>query len=61
MAEMLDVEIKKSVSVRATPERVYDAFTTTDGLDGSFTEGASIDARPGGFSSSGGGFGDPTR
>jgi uncharacterized protein YndB with AHSA1/START domain len=49
MAEMLDVEIKKSVSIQATPERVYDAFTTADGLDGWFTEGASIDARPGGI------------
>ncbi len=32
-------EIRHSVFVRATPERVYDAMTTAEGLDGWFTSG----------------------
>jgi uncharacterized protein YndB with AHSA1/START domain len=34
--------------VRAEAERVYDAFATAEGLDGWFTSGAGVDARPGG-------------
>src|SRR5262249_4510802 len=34
--------------VRAEPERVYDAIATSEGLDGWFTTGADVDARPGG-------------
>jgi uncharacterized protein YndB with AHSA1/START domain len=36
------------VLVRATPERVYDALATAEGLDAWFTEGTTLDARPGG-------------
>ncbi len=41
-------EIRHSVLIRAAPERVYDAFTTADGLDGWFTTGAESDPRSGG-------------
>ena len=34
--------------VRAEPEKVYDALTTPEGLDGWFTTGAEVDAVPGG-------------
>jgi uncharacterized protein YndB with AHSA1/START domain len=40
--------IQHAVLVRASPERVYDAFTTAEKLDGWFTTGAVVDARPGG-------------
>jgi uncharacterized protein YndB with AHSA1/START domain len=43
----LDAEILHSVLVRSDPERVYDAFTTAEGLDGWFTSGAAVDPRPG--------------
>ncbi|MHC4094412.1 MAG: SRPBCC family protein [Planctomycetota bacterium] len=36
------------ILVRAGPERVYDAIATTEGLNGWFTDGATVDARPGG-------------
>ena len=42
------IEINHAVFVRAAPEVVYDAFTTSDGLDGWFTSGAQVDPRPGG-------------
>ncbi len=45
---LLDLEIRQSTLVRARAERVYDAITTAAGLDGWFTSGASVDARPGG-------------
>ncbi len=45
---LLDVEIRYPILVRADPERVYDAFATSAGLDGWFTSGATVDARPGG-------------
>lgn len=48
MSKALDMEIRHSAWVRAEPQRVYDAFTTAAGLDGWFTQGASIDPRPGG-------------
>ncbi len=41
-------EIHHATLVRAEPERVYDALTTAAGLDGWFTSGATVDARPGG-------------
>lgn len=41
-------EIRHAALVRAEPERVYDALTTAAGLDGWFTTGARVDARPGG-------------
>jgi uncharacterized protein YndB with AHSA1/START domain len=45
---ILDVEIRHSALIRAEPERVFDAFTTPEGLDGWFTSGAEVDPRPGG-------------
>ncbi|HTJ61904.1 MAG TPA: SRPBCC domain-containing protein [Candidatus Saccharimonadales bacterium] len=49
MAEQrIKLEARQSVFVRATRERVYDAFATAEGLDGWFTRGSRIDARPGG-------------
>jgi uncharacterized protein YndB with AHSA1/START domain len=46
MAEPLDLEIKHAVFIRAGRERVYDALTTAAGLDGWFTTGAFVEARP---------------
>jgi uncharacterized protein YndB with AHSA1/START domain len=40
--------IEHAVYIRTSRERVYDAFTTARGLDGWFTSGAVVDARPGG-------------
>lgn len=45
---MIDEKVSCAILVRATPERVYDAIATADGLDGWFTTSASVDARPGG-------------
>jgi uncharacterized protein YndB with AHSA1/START domain len=44
----LDHEVKQSVFIRAPRERVYDAFATAEGLDGWFSRGSRVDARPGG-------------
>lgn len=44
----LDAEVKHQVFIKAARERVYDAFATAQGLDGWFTRGAKVDARPGG-------------
>jgi len=48
MTTRLAVEAKHSEFIRAPREKVYDAFATADGLDGWFTRGARVDARPGG-------------
>jgi uncharacterized protein YndB with AHSA1/START domain len=48
MANLIDDEIRHATLVRATSERVYDAITTAECLDGWFTAGATVDARPGG-------------
>lgn len=48
MARLIDEKISDATLVRATPERVYDGIATAEGLDGWFTTGASVDARPGG-------------
>jgi uncharacterized protein YndB with AHSA1/START domain len=48
MTKLLDVEAKQTTLVRAKPEAVYDALTTSEGLDAWFTDGAEVDARPGG-------------
>lgn len=45
---MTERKVNFGLLVRATPARVYDALATGDGLDGWFTEGASVQARPGG-------------
>lgn len=37
-----------SILIRADIDRVYDALTTVEGLDAWFTDGAEVDARPGG-------------
>lgn len=47
-AKMLGEEIQCAILVAASPERIYDAFATAEGLDGWFTAGAEVDARPGG-------------
>jgi uncharacterized protein YndB with AHSA1/START domain len=44
----LDAEVKQKVFIKAPREKVYDAFATAQGLDGWFTRGAKVDARPGG-------------
>src|SRR2546428_5485707 len=44
----LDHEVKQSVFIRASREKVYDAFATAEGLDGWFTRGSRVDPRPGG-------------
>lgn len=46
MDDSLDIETRHSVLIRAKRERVYDALTTAEGLDGWFTSGASVDAEP---------------
>ncbi|MGY5874773.1 MAG: SRPBCC domain-containing protein [Candidatus Thorarchaeota archaeon] len=43
-----DVEIKHSTYVKADPDTVYDAIATSEGIDGWFTDGAVVDAHPGG-------------
>lgn len=37
-----------STLIRSSPERVYDAIATAEGLDGWFTKGASVEAVSGG-------------
>ena len=41
-------EIRVATLVRASRERVYDAFTRAEELDAWFTTGAQVDPRPGG-------------
>ena len=48
MGEVIDLEIRQATLVRANPERVYEAFTTAEGLDAWFTDGSTVDPRPGG-------------
>jgi uncharacterized protein YndB with AHSA1/START domain len=48
MPTKLDVEAKHAEFIKAPPERVYDAFAKSEGLNAWFTEGGSVDARPGG-------------
>lgn len=48
MADLIDVVIIHATLVRATPEQVYDALTTSSGLDSWFTSGATVDPHPGG-------------
>lgn len=48
MANLIDTEIHQNTLVRASPEAVYDALTTAEGLDAWFTRGSEVDARPGG-------------
>jgi len=48
MSDLLDIQIEHSTFVRAAPEQVYDALTTSKGLDSWFTQGATVDLQPGG-------------
>ena len=48
MSRFIEEEIRCAVLVAAPRERVYDALATAAGLDGWFTAGAAVDARPGG-------------
>jgi len=48
MTQIMDVEVVHSTLVRAPIEKVYDSITTGEGLDSWFTQGASVDRRPGG-------------
>lgn len=48
MTELIDEEIRYATLVRASAEKVYAGIATAEGLDGWFTTGASVDARPGG-------------
>jgi uncharacterized protein YndB with AHSA1/START domain len=42
------LEIRHSTLIRADPLRVYNALTTSEGLDAWFTSGARVNAHPGG-------------
>jgi len=44
----MDRKVEFSTLVRAQPDQVYDAIATAAGLDGWFTHGASVEAKPGG-------------
>ncbi len=48
MTSIIDAEIRHSTFVRQSPEVVYDAISTTVGLNGWFCTGGEVDARPGG-------------
>lgn len=48
MVETFDTPILHAVLIHANPEKVFDAMTTAEGLDGWFTKGSSVDRRPGG-------------
>lgn len=48
MGELDDLEIRHATFVRANPEQVFDAFTSAEGLDAWFTDGASVDPQAGG-------------
>jgi uncharacterized protein YndB with AHSA1/START domain len=45
--ELIQDEIRYATLVRAPADEVYDGIATAQGLDGWFTKGASVDARPG--------------
>lgn len=48
MSGLIECPIQHATLVHASPERVYDAFTTAEEMDHWFTSGASIDPRRGG-------------
>ncbi|MFX1416470.1 MAG: SRPBCC domain-containing protein [Promethearchaeota archaeon] len=48
MGEIIGAEIKQTSLIRASPEKIFDAFATGAGLDSWFTSGSEVDARPGG-------------
>jgi uncharacterized protein YndB with AHSA1/START domain len=45
---MMEKTVHFSTLIRAKPERAYDAIATTEGINGWFTTGATVDPRPGG-------------
>lgn len=45
---LFSTPILHKVLIRAPREKVFDAMTTAEGLDGWFTKGAEVDLRPGG-------------
>jgi uncharacterized protein YndB with AHSA1/START domain len=50
MNEKIDLPaIKYNTYIATSPQRVYDTLTTGAGWDAWFTEGAEVDARPGGY------------
>lgn len=48
MSDLIADEIRYATLVRAEPEAVYNGIATAAGLDGWFTQGASVEPRPGG-------------
>ena len=48
MGMTMDRKVEFNTLVRAQPEHVYDAIATANGLDGWFTQGASVDPQAGG-------------
>ncbi len=48
MAKIFDTEIIHSTIIKAPIERVYDAISTSEGLDEWFTQGAEVHRRKGG-------------
>ena len=48
MPKLLDMEIRKSILVRADREMVYDGIATAQALDAWFTDSATVEALPGG-------------
>jgi len=49
MSNIIDTEIKHSTLIKAPIGKVYDAFTTSEGLDSWFTFGAKVERKPGGW------------
>jgi len=43
-----ELEIHQKTLIRSDPMRIYNALTTSDGLDAWFTTGAQVDTSPGG-------------
>lgn len=48
MSPVVREHLSTSILIRTAVDRVYDALTTVEGLNGWFTDGAEVDARPGG-------------
>lgn len=48
MPQLIAEAIEYAVLVRASPEQVYDGIAQAEQLDGWFTTGATVEARPGG-------------
>ena len=46
--KIFDMPILHKTLIKAPREKVYDAMTTAEGLDGWFTKGSTVDRKPGG-------------